>query len=187
MKTPPVPFSEQVVSYVVVVTGKDKMISNALPFTFLPAALCVADGMFYQKPSKSPMECVAPYSRLSPCYSPQPSTPSSTGCFTAEDDGHLPFFPSTPPASAFEGILDMCAQQLDKNAEEEILQTAVLPADSTSLTMQELDEKELPMVILAPDAELDKNEENILPPTILLPAQSVVHQPAVTMDMNLRN
>ena len=184
MRTPKVPYNEQVVSYVVVVTGKDKMKSNALPFTFIPTGT-VADGVFYQKPSKTPMECLPAYSRLSPCYSPQPSTPSSAGCYPTEDD--LPFFPSTPPANELEGILDMCAQQLDKNAEEKILQTAMLPADSSSLAVQELDEKPLPTVVLAPD-DLDKNEENLLPPTIVLPAESVIHGPAaLDININLRN
>lgn len=157
------------------VTGKDKMKSNGLPFTFIPAG---ADGVFYQKPSKSPMEYIS-YSRLSPCYSPQPSTPSSAGCFPPEED--FLFLPSTPPANALEGILDMCAQQLDKNAEEKILQTAVLP---TTLAMQDLDEKQLPTVIVAPD-DLDNNEENILPPTILLPAEPALQGPAVTLDVNI--
>lgn len=75
----------------------------------------------------------------------------------------------------------MCAQQLDKNAEEKILQTAVLP---TTLAMQDLDEKQLPTVIVAPD-DLDNNEENILPPTILLPAEPALQGPAVTLDVNI--
>ena len=177
MKTPRVPYNEQIVSYVVVVTGKDKMKSNALRFTFIPSG---ADAMFYQKPSKSPMEYIPPYSRLSPCYSPQPSTPSSVGCFPADED--LPFLPSTPPANALEGLLDMCAQRLDKDAEEKILQTAVLPADSTTLAVQDLDEKQLPTVVVASD---DLNNEEILPPTILLPTESVLHGQAVTLDMNI--
>ena len=179
MKTPRIPYNERVVSHVVVVTGKDKLKSNALPFTFVPSG----DRVVYQKPSKSPAMEYISYSRLSPSYSPQPSTPSSVGCFPVEED--FPFFPSTPPANALEGILDLCAQRLDKTAEEEILQTAVLPADSTTLAVQDLDEKQLPTVVVGSD-DLDKNEENILPPTILLPAaESILHGSAVSLDINI--
>lgn len=176
VKTPSVPFTEQVVANVVVVTGKDKMRSNTLPFTFIPNG---APAIFYHKPTDSSMDCPLQYSRLSPCYSPQPPTPSSAGCFTAED---LPFYHSTPPANELEGLLDICAQQLDEKAEEKILPTAVLSADSSSLAVEELDEKELPTVVTLPPntscldiQDLDKNnKENILPPpsAILFPPES---------------
>ena len=174
VKTPRVPYSDQVTSQVVVITGKDKMRSNTLPFTFLPAAT----GAMYHKPSRSPMECVAPpCSRLSPSYSPQPPTPSSA---VWGDD--LPFFPATPPANALEGILDMCVQQLDKQVEEEILPTAVLPADASSLTV---DEKELPTGLLASPCNVQQSDDGILPTTIFLPTSASLHQPAIHLDMNI--
>lgn len=179
VKTPKVPFNDKVLSHVVVITGKDKMKSNPLPFTFIPTgAPLVPPGVFYQKPSKSPMSL---------CYSPQPPTPPSATVFTADD---LPFVPCSPPANEFEGMLDICAQQLDKHAEEKILPTAALPADSSSLTVQGLDEN----VVLPPNSpssldmqELAKNESSIIPPTILLPAVSAVHQPAIFVDVNINN
>lgn len=157
------------------VTGKDKLRSNTLQFTFIPNG--AHPGIFYQAPVKSPVECIVPQSstRLSPCYSPQPPTPSSTGCFTADD---LPFFPSTPPANAFEGMLDICVQQLDQRAEEELLLTAVLPAVSSSITVQELDEKEEPVPVVLPANsscfDLQELDKQVLPPppTILLPVDS---------------
>lgn len=179
VKTPKVPFNDKVLSHVVVITGKDKMKSNPLPFTFIPTgAPLIPPGVFYQKPSKSPMSL---------CYSPQPPTPPSATVFTADD---LPFVPCSPPANEFEGMLDICAQQLDKHAEEKILPTAALPADSSSLTVQGLDEN----VVLPPNSpssldmqELAKNESSIIPPTILLPAVSAVHQPAIFVDVNINN
>lgn len=131
------------------------------------------------------MEPTPSCAMLSSCYSPQPPTPSTSGCFTADD---LPFFPSTPPATELEGILDACAQRLDKQAEEKILPTAVLPIDPSVLAVQGLDEKELPTVILPPSSldmeELASNEDSVLPPTILLPAESAVHQPIGRVDLN---
>ena len=173
VKTPRVPYTERVMSQVIVVTGKDKMKSNSLPFMFIPT------GTMYHKPSRSPKECVPPpHSRLSPCYSPQPPTPSSA---VWGDD--LPFFPSTPPANALEGILDMCAQQLDKQVEEEILPTAVLPADTSSLTV---DEKELPTGLVPPPCNIaisqQSDDSSMLPPTIFLDA--TFHQPVIHLDMN---
>ena len=186
VKTPRVPFNDAVMAKVVVVTGKDKLRSNTLQFTFTPVPSVVDGGMFYHNPPPNPMECVQ-YSRLSPCYSPQPSTPSSVGCVTAEDDLGS-YIPSTPPASALEGLLDVCVQQLDKHAEEKFLLTASLPADSSTLAVQELDEKVLPTVVLSSDANplnlFNKNDNSILPPTILLPAESAV-QPTVTLDINM--
>lgn len=162
-------------AHVVVVTGKDKLRSNTLLFTFVPnGAHPVATGMLYQQPLRSPGECITQSSRLSPSYSPQPPTPSSgsVGCFTLDS----PFYPATPPANIFEGILDVCAQQLDQQAEEEILSIAVLPLDSNPLVMDELNEKEELPIVLSPgvstsfDKKLDK--ENVTPPTIVLPEDS---------------
>ena len=185
VKTPRVPYNEAVVAKVVMVTGKDKLRSNTLQFTFIPS---VVDRMLYHNPPQSSMECMTPYSRLSPCYSPQPSTPSSVGCVAAEDDLST-YIPSTPPANALEGLLDVCVQQLDQNAEEKFLLTAALPEDPSSLAVQELDEKALPTVVLSSDANpldlLNKNDNSILPPTILLPTESVVHQRGVTLDINI--
>jgi len=166
VKTPSVPFTERVVAYVVVVTGKDKLRSNSLPFTFVPnGAHPVATGMLYQQPLRSPVECIVQSSRLSPSYSPRPPTPSSVGCFTADS----PFFPSTPPANELEGILDVCALQLDQHAEEEILPTAVLPLELNPLVMEELNEKEELPIALSPAVSTSLDKENVAPPTIVLP------------------
>ena len=174
MKTPRVPYSEQVMAQVVVVTGKDKMKSNSLPFTFIPT------GMMYHKPPNSPMETLPPpsSSRLSPCYSPQQSPTPVWG-----DD----FFPSTPPVNALEGLLDMCAQQLDKQAEEKILSTAVLPSGTSSFTV---DEKELPTGLLPPPCNVticQQNEDGMLPPTILLPVEASLHQPNIHLELDINS
>ena len=123
MKTPRIPFNEQVESRVVVVTGKDKLRSNSLPFLFTPAAASTWN--YNQRPSPSPPPFIPhqqKMARLSPSYSPQPRTPPSSS---------LPdMFSHSPAANDFQRELDLCAQQLDCTAEVKIL------AGVNSLPMQ---------------------------------------------------
>ena len=131
MRTPKIPFNEQVQSHVVVVTGKDKLRSNSLPFLFIPSA---APTMYYnQRPSPSPPPFVPPQqkmARLSPSYSPQPRTPPSASRYQQDMFGDIA---CSPVSSTFEQTLDFCAEQLDLNAEVKILAGVdSLPMQGTS-------------------------------------------------------
>lgn len=110
MKTPKIPYNEQVQSQVVVVTGKDKLRSNSLPFLFVPAHICTP---YFKSYSPSPPPFVPKMATLSPSYSPQPRTPPFVDVFAN--------MTSSPAAIDFRQTLDECAYQLNSKAEEEIL------------------------------------------------------------------
>ena len=131
VKTPSVPFTEQVMSQVVVVTSKKKMRSNTLPFMFIPS---VSSSVCLNKSTANELlsftvEDKVPSSSLTICNSPQAATSSSHSSSSDLTDVFTSF-PSSPANNDLSSILDICVQSLDMEAEKKILPTAILPANS---------------------------------------------------------
>ena len=128
VKTPSVPFTEQVMSQVVVLTSKKKMRSNTLPFMFIPSGSSSVKRTANELLSFT-VEDKIPSSSLTICNSPQAATSSSHSSSSDLTDVFTSF-PSSPANNDLSSILDICVQSLDMEVEKKILPTAVLPANS---------------------------------------------------------
>ena len=132
VKTPSVPFTEQVMSQVVVVTSKKKMRSNTLPFMFIPSG---SSSVGLNKKITKELSCFMIEenrmlsSSLTTCNSPQSTTSHSHSSSSDLTDVSM-LLPSPPANNDLSSILDICVQSLDVEAEEKILLTAILPANS---------------------------------------------------------
>ena len=136
VKTPSIPFTEQVMSQVVVVTSKKKMRSNTLPFMFIPAG---APSICLNKKISKDLSSFRVEDKKMPSLSPTISNSSqfsisSSHSSSSELTDVFTLFPLSPANDDLSSILDICVQSLDMKAEEKILPTAILPA--TSLPMQ---------------------------------------------------
>lgn len=129
--TPSVPFTEQVISQVVVVTSKKKMRSNSLPFTFIPAGTPSVKKTS-QELSSFTVEGNKMNSPPAVSNSPQAANSSSPHSSSSSSDLTDVFtsVPVSPVDDDLSSVLDFCVQSLDMEAEEKILPTAILPANS---------------------------------------------------------
>ena len=122
---------------VVVVTSKKKMRSNSLPFMFIPAgdrSLTSSIRLSNKDLSSFTAEHkMKPSSSTTLPNSPQPATSSNHSSSSDVTDVFTTLFPSSPTTDDLSSILDICIQSLDMKAEEKILSTAVLPANSLSM------------------------------------------------------
>lgn len=121
VKTPSVPFVQQVMSQVVVVTSKRKLRSNSLPFMFIPAG--ASNQLSKDLPSgSSTLENNTTPSLPKTLIS---NSPRSTRSSSSSDT-------SSPTSSTddLDLLLDICVQSLDTSTEENILSLAALPIDS---------------------------------------------------------
>ena len=125
VKTPSVPFTERVMSQVVVMTSKKKMRSNSLPFMFVPTKDQTPTCLSKQISSSST-------SSSTPPYSPQLSSNCSS-CSGDLTDFITLFSSSSAIDDDLNSTLDICVLSLDKEAEEKILPTAMLPINSLSM------------------------------------------------------
>ena len=122
VKTPSVPFTERVMSQVVVMTSKKKMRSNSLPFMFVPTK------------DQTPTCLSKQISLTSTSSSTLPYSPQSSSSYTSCSGDFITLFPSSPATDDdLNSILDICVQSLDMEAEEKILPTAMLLTNSVSM------------------------------------------------------
>ena len=118
-------------SQVVVVTSRKKIRSNTLPFMFIPSgssSVCL-NKKITKELSSFMVEDRILNSSPTVCNSPQAATSSSHSSSSDLTDVFTVL--SSPPANDdLNSILDICVQSLDMMAEEKILPTATLPANS---------------------------------------------------------
>ena len=127
-------------SQVVVVISKKKMRSNTLPFMFIPSG---SSSVCLNKKITKELSSFMVEDRMlnsSPTVYNSPQAATSSSHSSSSDLTDVFTVLSPPPANNdLNSILDICVQSLDMMAEEKILPTAALPANSIPVKESLLD------------------------------------------------